>query len=75
MIHFNNPEYAKERQNVKPLTLEQEKNIVAHLNLYFSDMPIMQKKLQRLIWNYENLRARHDMDVKTKGDLWETKEK
>lgn len=54
-IHFNSPEHIKEMQEVKPLTLEEEQNIVNEINdtlLYL--YPGFKDNLQRLIWNYEN---------------------
>lgn len=60
MIQYNNPEYAKERQNVVPLSETDMKWLIKSLNgikRYFHDSfnnPIF-SKLQQLIWRYENL--------------------
>lgn len=64
MIVFNNPEYAKQRQEVKPLSLEEMEEAVDFINdsvsLFYNKIP--EKRLdyltglvQDLIWQFENL--------------------
>lgn len=57
MLTINNPEHAKQRAKVKPLTLEDEQKIVLCLNMCIDDeLPTTIRYLQRLIHNYENYR-------------------
>lgn len=52
MIHFNSPEHIKQRQEVKPLTLEEMKMLINYMNynMHYSYNILA----QRLIWEYEN---------------------
>lgn len=63
MIVFNSPEYAKQRQEVKPLSLEEMTWLVHALNAtaYKVDSQLVEY-LQRLIFEYENLK--HSNEVK-----------
>lgn len=78
-IHFNSPEHIKQRQEVKPLTLEEEENIVANLNIFFSDMPMMREKMQQLLFNYEKYKHAYissrniTSDIEVKYDIVEPK--
>ena len=63
MIHFNDPEYNEQRINVKPLTLEEEKEAIKTINHFMAALEedhgwVLTEEtelIQRLIWNYENL--------------------
>jgi len=59
MIHFNDPDYAKQRAEVKPLTLEEEEVVASILNRVCDPILGIEHPhthlIQRLIWNYENL--------------------
>lgn len=59
MLTINNPDDAQKRQNVKPLTVEEEKDVIAYLSFFLeeSNTPLSYyDKIQRLIHNYENYR-------------------
>lgn len=59
MLTINNPDDAEKRQNVKPLTVEEEKNVTADLSFFLEESNATLEycdKVQRLIHNYENYR-------------------
>lgn len=54
MIHFNTPEGSKERQETKPLTLQEENKVIGILNkLVFTIEE--EEILQRFVNHYQNL--------------------
>ncbi len=61
-IVYNDPIYSTERANVEPLSIDETKRLVAKLNiiLFTGRMSDKDKELlQRLVWEYENLRHYH----------------
>lgn len=66
-LSINNPEHSKQRAEVKPLTMEQERQLISLLNEMLKPVDGMKgedkkfgeefkSRLQRFIHNYENLR-------------------
>lgn len=53
-LHINSREHLKQRQEVKPLTIDEEDNLILNLSIFSSDMPELKSKLQQLIYLYEN---------------------
>ncbi|HYE68029.1 MAG TPA: hypothetical protein VEA58_05415 [Anaerovoracaceae bacterium] len=58
MIDFNsdNPVYVKARQESKPLELEEVHELVSFLDTNMKNNPVFAGLLQRLIFDYENLK-------------------
>jgi len=57
MIHYNSPEHQKERANVVPLSIDEIAELIKYVNIYEHYTPkAFQERMQRLIWDYENLR-------------------
>lgn len=64
-IKFNDPEYAKQRQEVNPLSLEEMQDVVEVLNdMCHGFKPTFKRieSIQRMIFEYENLK--HSNEVK-----------
>lgn len=61
LLHFNDPDFSDERAAVVPLTLDEEKRVMAFLTECINHHPSFpavatdQDLVQRFIWNYENL--------------------
>jgi len=57
MIHFNSPDHVQERANVEPLSLTDMEQLVEHFNMISHMRTVLgHEQLQRLIWEYENLK-------------------
>lgn len=67
MIHYNNPEYAKERQNVVPLRLQDSEFIKKMISSIIDTKDplqgILKGKILQLIGVYENLVHNNDVNV------------
>lgn len=73
MLHINNPQYADERKDSKPLSLEEQNDLVGLLKFYFEDYEKLRKSdklppldsdaytfIQSMLYHYENLQALSD---------------
>jgi len=55
-IVFNSPDHVQERANVEPLHTIELEVLVMLFNKSFDDSPIILQAIQRLVWEYENLK-------------------
>lgn len=70
-LHYNDPEYLKERQNSKPLTFKQAQTAIDLLNKFANKYN--QPLLQKLIYEYENLRHFKAVNSNVEYEIVESK--
>lgn len=76
MIHYNSPHHIKQRQEAKPLTLDQSEKVIKYLNesLFNKNKDSNEYKLlQRLIYNYENMQHREAVNMHVNYEIVESK--